>query len=69
MPLLFDKNGFTSFFLNILSNESYSRKYEKLSNIVSRHVNLSQKKHDCVEHLWLEHLAFKLFVCVSAHCV
>ena len=54
-------------FKQYLSSETYSRKYEKLPNIVVHACKILQKKNAFVENVWPANLA--LFVYVSTHCV
>jgi len=53
-------------FEQYLSSETYSRKYEKLPNIVILHVKY-YRKNAFVENVWPANLA--LFINVSTHCV
>jgi len=49
-----------------LSSETYSRKYEKLPNIVI-HACKNMTKNEFVENVWPANSA--LFIYVSTHCV
>ena len=61
--LSFRSELFTSY---ILSSETYSRKYEKLPNIVI-HACKNMTKNEFVENAWPANSA--LFIYVSTHCV
>jgi len=54
-------------FLPYLSSETYSRKYEKLPNIVINACKKYYRKNVFVENVWLANLA--LFIYVSTYCV
>jgi len=43
-PVYFDQNCLHPLFKPYLSSEFYSRKYERLPNIIIHHVNILQKK-------------------------
>jgi len=63
---LLDQNCLHLTFEQYLSSETYSRKYEKLPNIVILACKILQK-NAFVENVWPANLA--LFIYVSTHCV
>jgi len=62
MPVSFRSELFTSYIITYISIEAYSRKYEKLPNIVVHACKNMTEKNEFVENS-------ALFIYVSFHCV